>query len=465
MNYFILENNKLKQLKIKRNKYSEIKSNIIKKRITDHKWLIINSFKNLCLIIDDDNVEKDLYPIDISSFLETPNDELERFEESIDNSNQEYIIQNKFNSVTFVLTITYKCNLNCIYCYQQKFMNEKKEKMTIDTLDNILSIIKDFIVKNPNTNVNISLFGGEPLLKENENIIDIILNFCINNKLYLDITTNGVNLDYYLKKLIIYRACISNIATTIDSLKYNELTRCSNETDKNINSQSTKILNYAKILLNYGLSVSIGTNFDMRNIENMESIYSYFKEQNYLSFEKFTWFIGRVDDRLYETNYKYIIDEVDVLKKVSELNFKEPNIHIGILKTTYNLNKKINNLYNQQEIKGTFNYCWCDTPIDKVFYIDKNLNVFRCSYTVGRDNMKIGKFSLDFLNNYKLHKRNFTNVGDCRNCIIGGFCSGGCYLSYNSNKEKFCLEEKKVFFKYLNEYFIPYLMKNFIVGE
>ena len=69
--------------------------------------------------------------------------------------------------VTFILTITYKCNMHCTYCYQQNDKTLEKKLISDETLDKILSIIAQYMEANPNKTVRLGLFGGEPLLIEN----------------------------------------------------------------------------------------------------------------------------------------------------------------------------------------------------------------------------------------------------------------------------------------------------------
>ena len=40
--------------------------------------------------------------------------------------------------VTFILTITYKCNMHCTYCYQQNDKTLEKKLISDETLDKIL---------------------------------------------------------------------------------------------------------------------------------------------------------------------------------------------------------------------------------------------------------------------------------------------------------------------------------------
>ncbi|MCE2259669.1 radical SAM/SPASM domain-containing protein, partial [Streptococcus thermophilus] len=72
---------------------------------------------------------------------------------------------------------------------------------------------------------------------KNETIIDRIFEYCVENRLKIDITTNGIFLPYFAKKLIIYRSIISVIAITVNTLPETykdivKITKVANNTEK-----------------------------------------------------------------------------------------------------------------------------------------------------------------------------------------------------------------------------------------
>ena len=61
------------------------------------------------------------------------------------------------------LFITYGCNLNCVYCFEQ--YKDARKKMPLELAKDI--ILKEFeVIRESNINdaMKIDLFGGEPLL-------------------------------------------------------------------------------------------------------------------------------------------------------------------------------------------------------------------------------------------------------------------------------------------------------------
>ncbi len=60
------------------------------------------------------------------------------------------------------------------------------------------------------------------------------------------------------------------------------------------------------------------------------------------------------------------------------------NLYAGFIQTCKNITDKLNLSFNERQLKGTYNYCWNVSPNEKVYYVDNELNLFRCTVTVGR---------------------------------------------------------------------------------
>lgn len=421
--------------------------NIINQIIKDYT-IFINSFKNKCIFLHTKDIEKMKYTNDktIVDFFITPNsDNLQDFVKIVENKNTE-------KWVSFIFTITYDCNLRCSYCYQQHDKYLKRQLITETDLKAILSIIEKFILDYPDWSIDLGLFGGEPLLPENEKIIDMIFDFCKKYRLQIDITTNGCFLKYYLKKLIIYRNFISGINLTVDSSEFNENTRKSLK-HTNYNT-GIYILGFVKLLIEYGVFVNLSSNIDLDTIYTIEDTYLYLKNNEYIDNENFRWSIGRVDDRLYETNYPKIISETRLILEVLKLRekYNTDKIIPAFIKSTYNLCNFLGLNLNQYEFRGTYNYCWASSNKDKVYYIDNDLNVFRCTYTVGRNKFKKFLFSKNnlYVDLNKDDSMTYLDYKECIDCKYGGLCSGGCKLSHSVNFKKMCDYEKENIDEFLN---------------
>ena len=269
--------------------------------VDSEKCVIVDTYSNRCFLIS-----KDLLHHGVSE--EVYHKMLDSDETDSNKSSEE---------VTFILTITYKCNMHCTYCYQQNDKTLEKKLISDETLDKILSIIAQYMEANPNKTVRLGLFGGEPLLIENEKVIDKILQFCKEHKTTVHITTNGSFLSYYLKKFIINRRFISGIYPTIDSMALNYMTRYDLDPSRNNTNETFKLLCCIKTLLHYGIHVDLGTNIDRHNHKEIWNTLDDLKKLQLLQDKNFAWTIGRVDDRL---DGRYTpLEQIDLLMQAIQL--------------------------------------------------------------------------------------------------------------------------------------------------
>ena len=419
---------------------------------------IINSFSNKCFLIS----KKDwhgcgTYPTDFSKFIEKPakpSEEIDLPEERIRLSN---------NSVSFVIVPSYDCNLRCKYCYQQCNPELSREKITDDNLCSILSTIERYHLTHPEKYISIELFGGEPLLPENRDVIIRIFDFCVNNRFPVGITTNGVNLPFYLKDLVIYSGLNIQINTTIDSIAANECTRTGKSSE--VDPHSSRILKAIRTLIHYGITVNVEMNIDQHNIDQLEDMIGFYRRNEYLASPLFNLGIARIDDRRFETGYDKMVTDTQLIAKLTEIKFDEPNIYFSFVKSMLALCRKIYPDFRQQELKYISNYCWASAPVDNVFYIDPDLDVYRCTFTVGRKQYSLFKFSTGAIENYTSPNRTYQEYPQCVECAIGGYCAGGCKLSSDVDFERMCSTEAADFMDFLNTLFYPEIRKKLSTQE
>lgn len=77
------------------------------------------------------------------------------------------------------IILTYDCNLRCSYCYEKNLRLNGKEwvekRLSSDMIDKIYKVIDHFDNNGDDKSKSIVLFGGEPLLPENREIVQYIL--------------------------------------------------------------------------------------------------------------------------------------------------------------------------------------------------------------------------------------------------------------------------------------------------
>lgn len=100
-----------------------------------------------------------------------------------------------FSAINFLeIFITEDCNMHCDYCFVKQ---KRKNNITSDTLKSAINFL--ILYSRNKSNLSITLFGGEPLLKTN--LIYDTLQYCnelsgkVNKSFNFNITTNGILLN------------------------------------------------------------------------------------------------------------------------------------------------------------------------------------------------------------------------------------------------------------------------------
>ncbi|MDT2871591.1 radical SAM/SPASM domain-containing protein [Lactococcus lactis] len=416
------------------------------KKVNDKFSVVINSFQNKLFLLENKKIKNKFIevPESLKSIFEFP--KISEVQLKDDERYQKYE-----DYINISIAMSYSCNLRCSYCFQQKNKNLNRRVISEDYLEKIFAKIIELQDRYHKT-VDINLFGGEPFLPKNEEIINKIFDFALKRGCYISAVSNGIFLPYYAKKLIIYKNIISSIATTINSTpddykNSKKITKVANNPEK--------LALIVGLLLKHGVQISVGTNVDKLNINELPNLLKFFEEQGFLKNEKFNWRIGRVDDRFYDSNYPYILTESDILAKLQTLSPLPGNVTAAFMQTSANLAQKLGFLFGQQQLKGEFSYCWALSPYNQIYYVDNDLKLFRCTVTVGREELAIGNLENTAIQENNVQLESYLDFDKCKSCKIGGFCSGGCKVSRNIDFNRQCNYERKAFDKFIDNILLP----------
>lgn len=126
------------------------------------------------------------------------------------------VVKDKYKRpiISLRITITNRCNENCLYCHHDGMVSSKNE-MTPDELFTISKIAKRIGVK------KIRLSGGDPLVRKD--IVEIVEKIASLNFKDISLTTNGVLLEKYaqgLKDAGLDRVNVSLDTLNRDTYKY-----------------------------------------------------------------------------------------------------------------------------------------------------------------------------------------------------------------------------------------------------
>lgn len=121
----------------------------------------------------------------------------------------ERIVKDKYDRpiLSLRITLTNRCNVNCIYCHHDG-MRSSKNEMTPDEIYKICQIAKRIGVR------KIRLSGGEPLIRKD--IVEIISKINSIGFNDISITTNGILLEEYAQDL--KNAGLDRVNVSLDTL-------------------------------------------------------------------------------------------------------------------------------------------------------------------------------------------------------------------------------------------------------
>lgn len=187
-------------------------------------------------------------------------------------------------STSFTWVVSYNCNFRCPYCFEGRDKKDGKEKLvfTKEQVD-IAYETQDKIQPHRKLRKNIiTLYGGEPLLAENKDVVNYIVEEGRKRGYKFVAVTNGYEIDHFLNLLSddgIYRLQI-----TIDGPKEIHNQRRIHYKDQNT---FDKIIANIKLALDRGVKVVVRMNSDGRNIDQYTELKEYFKEKEYFNYSNF----------------------------------------------------------------------------------------------------------------------------------------------------------------------------------
>jgi|GEM_PF-4133968 len=297
-------------------------------------------------------------------------------------------LESKKIDCVYIVT-NYKCNFNCTYCFEENIEKDTViEESMIDMIYNI--------VHNKANKVNI--FGGEPLLPENKDVLSYIANTFTDTP--LEVTTNG----YYLSEYIdfLYENKIF-VIVTLDGMKNTH-----NKTRQGFDT----ILSGVEKCIHRGIKLKVRSNIEAENIESVYELHRFFREKYEnidIEFEMCPQF----------DTPDFFECTLDVFnRELRSREYKDTLQYLPIINSILAGEKYYPKVYNCNA-----HYAAC--------YFDPYGHMYSCGSVLGDEKLKFG----DYYPEYKIDessfwlKYNFLNHSECKECSLSLLCGGGCVLS------------------------------------
>ncbi len=352
------------------------------------------------------------------------------------------------NEAKFVFLISYDCNFNCFYCYEN---GPTKSIRSSFTNKKVLSAFGKFDqLSNCHKSVSkeITLMGGEPMLKKNFEIIKEIVKQGNQKNYKFDVISNGFEINYF--ENILSEKSFSSFQITIDGPQQIHDKR---RTHKMGIPTFERITNNIDLLLSKGIKTTVRINIDEKNKDYINELLSFIETKEWEKQNNFSYYIAPVFNNCLAFNNIRNFSLIENLKN---------NFYVS---DAFNIDKKLEEYYNGVS-KLLFRTTFCGAQTG-MYIFDPLGNIYTCFDVVGNENLSVGKYYPDFklnINRLKLwQEKSVFDMENCKNCKYGILCGGGCIARslsiYGSLQKGYCSNFIENFDNSLRRLFINYLQK------
>lgn len=347
--------------------------------------------------------------------------------------------------ITFIPT--YNCNLSCPYCMQG--LNKNHDMISEEAMESLLKYVRNTVEEShingvPITELDISLFGGEPLLAKKtflpvfcKQIKRIAENY--NCSLIFSMTSNFTLLDDEMIDLIkLYNI---QIQVSIDGDKEQHDKRRISPEGKG--TYDTIMSNLKKMnLAGLKKNLTIRINLDSENLDKADSIMSSVSDlADDIYFGYLDNFKGCNDDYLTCLEHNYYSDIMN--NELIPIYLK----------------------YGKIVPRSFGKMTPCSMHCENRFMIDLYLNVYKCELLINKKEASVGYIEKDgtfYPNSNFYSQMDYTpdKVRQCKNCkllpLCGGGCAGKAFVNGNDQNMDFngvsCNMREEDLIKYLKVY-------------
>jgi uncharacterized protein len=324
----------------------------------------------------------------------------------------------------------------------EKFQNST---LTSDVVDDIFKFIDKKIAEGKKFK-NLTLFGGEPLLKENYNIVEYIVKKAKRYNIRVDAVTNGYDLNMYFD--LCKEEYINKLKLTLDGV--GQVHNIRRKHVKDVDSFSKIIRNIDYIVKNTETIVELRGNISPDNIENVKELIGFYNNKGWLSNPRVFYYFKSLHACYENDDSKKMDDYVLGNMLEDEIKFN----HVASYIRGEQIFSSFKKDYKIPKLSAEF----CKAS-GELYVVDNERNVYPCWEMVNNPNNLIGTLENggNFRNNEKYLEwcnRKSYKLSQCNKCPYVFLCCGDCpshtYVSNGDICNTKCSSNKKV----INECFL-----------
>lgn len=345
----------------------------------------------------------------------------------------------------FTWVVTYNCNFRCPYCFEGREKKDSCHKIafTKEQVDVAYAAMELIQPRKELRKKTITLYGGEPLLAENRDVVFYIVEEGKQRGYNFMAVTNGYELEYFTD--LFSSDGIYKLQITVDGPKNIHDQRRIHYKD---HDTFDKILSNIQLALDKGIEVVVRTNVDHKNIHLFTELKHLFEDKGYYTYPKFDYYYSILDD-----NEHIEISERKDIEFISPCSFLEKIDKQDSQLKNYDIYKLIQSAMIKKK-PIAFRSVSCAAQVNG-FVFDSNGYIYPCWETIGDEKYIEGKYSNKEIiwNKRVLSMWKEIDVSQrikCSHCKFALLCGGGCPYHYLLDKDLNCALFRKTFSMIVN---------------
>jgi uncharacterized protein len=323
-----------------------------------------------------------------------------------------------------VIIVSFDCNLQCTYCWQQhKLTEEPGKNLSLAQCDAIFCAIESLEKADPEKSSHppiVQLFGGEPLLLHNRETIEYLLKKCREREWLVQITTNGATLGSYLE--LIERYQVHEIQITVDGFAEHHDRRRVGSSYEQIMDSIGRLLQSEKAF------IKIRSNVDADNLAALPLFAKDIIRRQWYTSRKFMAYLAPLRDACMET-CELLGNRVKLLEELLKMRREHPEIEIFEFLgwDGYQPARRLENTGKLPFPRTNI----CETNL-KQFVFSPSGEIHVCAEEAHDPRYQVGRFwpscHLDMERFSNWYDRGPLDIKGCQDCNLLPICGGGCQL-------------------------------------
>lgn len=353
----------------------------------------------------------------------------------------------------FTWVVTYNCNFRCPYCFEGRDKKDGDHRIvfTQEMVDKAFRAMEQIQPHKELRKKVITLYGGEPLLAENKEIVSYIINEGITRGYKFVAITNGYDLDCYGDLLSPDK--IYKVQITVDGPK--KLHDCK-RIHYRYGETFDKIVENIQFALNHSIKVTIRMNMDTSNINQYNDLKKFFEKKGFFQNPQFELYSA-----ILKNNDSISTDEHRKLDFLSIGSFitKNQKINKEWGKEYNGISKKIYKALSEKRAL-LLSSVFCAAQVNG-YVLDPLGDIYPCWEVIGNKKHLEGSFLNDTIvwNNDVVKVWHNTNVCKdelCAKCRYALLCCGGCPYYHMRGENMQCTFYKRTFAIEVNKAYAQY---------